>query len=126
MPTGKVLEVGYADAAPSEDRLSRFRRLAALQPSSIKAFNRWADDRELSEEDRKTAKEAWSACWEGMRVSESFEVLKRLATFDESFRLPALEPRTVNVEEKFGKLMLAVSLLALEIQRDYELGAEEK
>ena len=61
MPTGKVLEVGYADAAPSEDRLSRFRRLAAMQPSSIKAFNRWADGRELSEEDRKTAKEAWSA-----------------------------------------------------------------
>lgn len=126
MPTGKVIDVGYADSNPTEDRLARFRRLAALQPSASAAFNRWVDERELGEEERKTAKEAWMACWNGMRFSECFEVLKRISVFDESFRLPQLEPRIVNVEEKFAKLMLAVSLLALEIQRDYESGAQEK
>jgi len=129
MPTGKVLEVGCADAAPSDERLQRFQRLAKLQLSRSAAFDRWAKDRELTADQKEIAKESWNAAWCGYRIEDMWEIIKRLTVFDESFRLPTLKDSTEfrgNVEEKFGKLMLATSLLTLEIQRDYENSAEQE
>jgi hypothetical protein len=120
----QVLETVTAEALPSNERLQRFRRLAKMQLSRVGSFNRWAEQRELNKEQKDIAQEAWNAAWTSNRVEECFEVLKRLSVFDESFRLPDLQKDSAefrgNVEEKFGKLMLAVSLLTLTIQRDYE------
>jgi hypothetical protein len=122
----QVLETVTAEALPTEDRLERFRRLAKMQLSRVGSFNRWAEKRELTKEQKDLAQESWNAAWTGNHVDEMFEVLKRLTVFDESFRLPDLQKDSAefrgNVEEKFGKLMLAVSLLTLTIQRDYENG----
>jgi hypothetical protein len=120
----KILETVIAEALPTDDRLERFRRLAKLQISRVGSFEKWAKDRELTKEQKEIAQQAYNAAWMGMRIDDCWEVLKRLTVFDEGFRLPALQAGTDefrgNVEEKFGKLMLAVSLLTLTIQRDYE------
>jgi hypothetical protein len=120
----EIVEVGYADANPTEERLERFQRLARLQLNRVSSFERWAKERELTKEQQEIAQQAWNACFLSLKVADQFEILKRLTVFDESFRLPSLRHDSVdfkgNVEEKFGKLMLAVSLLTLEIQRDYE------
>lgn len=120
----EILETVYAEALPGEDRLERFQRLAKMQISRSASFERWANGRGLSDDDKEIAKDGWSAAWESMRVDASFDVLRRLAVFDESFRLPSLNAGTDefkgNVEQKFAKLMLAVSILALTIQRDHE------
>jgi hypothetical protein len=122
----EVLEVGYADSNPTEDRLARFKRLASLQISRVESFNRWAKERELTAEQKEIAQQSWNAAWATTKADESFEILKRLAVFDESFRLPALEPTLPDqIEAKFAKLMLAVSLLTLTIQRDYESAGTE-
>ncbi len=120
----EVLETVYADSNPDEQRLERFRRLARLQINLVASFERWAKERDLTEAQEEIAQQAWNACFLSFKTSDMFEILKRLTVFDESFRLPTLQHDSVdfkgNVEEKFGKLMLAVSLLTLEIQRDYE------
>ncbi len=120
----EVLETVYADSNPDEQRLERFRRLARLQINLVASFERWAKERDLTEAQEEIAQQAWNACFLSFKTADMFEILKRLTVFDESFRLPTLQHDSVdfkgNVEEKFGKLMLAVSLLTLEIQRDYE------
>jgi hypothetical protein len=123
----KVLETVIAEALPTDDRLDRFRRLARLQLNRVASFERWAKERELTFEQKEIAQQSWNAAWGVMRADQAWEVLKRLTVFDESFRLPALEPTPKEqIEQKFSKLMLTVSLLTLEIQREYEKeGAEE-
>ena len=125
----EILETVVAEALPTDDRLERFRRLAKLQISQVSSFERWAKERKLTTEQKEIAQQSWNAAWMGMRVDDCWEILKRLTVFDEGFRLPALQAGTDefrgNVEEKFGKLMLAVSLLTLTIQRDYEKDSNE-
>jgi|SRR5579871_174760 len=122
----RVIEEVLADANPSETRLSMFQRLAKLQLNRVQSFNKWADVRQLTGSERETAEQAWSAAWESTQTTDLWDVVRTLAIFDESFRLPQLnageESFRANVEEKFSKLMQRVSILALTIQRKQEAG----
>ena len=119
------MEAVVAELAPSEDRLERFQRLAAIELSREETFKKWAADKELSEEETKQARRGWYGLWDSFMLGNLFGCLRDIAVLDESFRLPQLNAGTDefrgNVEQKFSKLMLRTSLLALTIQKSLEV-----
>lgn len=126
--------IQYADANPSETRLSVFQRLSRLKIDHRRDFERWASTEDVSDFTRfrnkykdPTTEKMWTA-WEASRTTvrfdELFDAVRVCAVFDESFRLPALNAGTeefqMNVEEKFARLMKRMSILALLILKDQD------
>jgi hypothetical protein len=115
-------ELQFADKAPTEKRLQMFRRLSGLKLDSHKTYLSWLASEGLDNEPARW--EAWQAALKAMHTKELFELVRRCAVFDESFRLPSLEAGTDefkgNIEQRFAKLMELISMLALTIQREQE------
>jgi hypothetical protein len=118
----------YADANPTEERLSRFSRLAKLKLDSRQAFDRWtaANDIGGDKEVMDRIFKVWEASREAIHLNELFDCVRTAAVFDESFRLPQLtEGLKENVEQKFAKLMARIVALALIIQNEQESSITE-
>jgi hypothetical protein len=127
----------YADKAPDQKRLDRYRELAKLNLTAQGVFEfvygmptvsdpaalNWNlekdDNGEYLSVTTATLFSGWKKCWEVLHIEAMWKTIREAAVLDETMRWPQLAlPSERNVEVKFETLMRNVQKIAVTIQEE--------